>query len=81
MAVKKEKCEPVNNVNVTEATKGILENEEQKFPLNILKHDCLRLYGVTLSTFVGATFDIPEGEYSIKEIESKIKTWLEKEAE
>lgn len=72
MAVKKEKGEPV--------IKDVSENTEQRFQLNVLQRDCLKLYGVTSSTFAGAVFNIPEGEYTVEEIGSRIKAWLGKEA-
>lgn len=54
--------------------------EEIKFPLNILRENCMKLFGVTSSTFAGAATNIPEdGEYTLTEIKNKINLWLTKE--
>lgn len=56
-----------------------LPKEEIKYPLKILKDNCVKLYGVTSSTFAGATKNIPDGKYSINEVRKIIKEWLKKE--
>lgn len=53
--------------------------EEKKFQLEELKKNCMKLFGVTSSTFAGATANIPDGEYSIQEIKQHIETWKEQE--
>lgn len=52
---------------------------ETKFPLEVLKNDCVKLYKVTSSTFAGATSSLPDGEYTIEEVRTVIDKWLKKE--
>lgn len=52
---------------------------EAKFPLEVLKRDCVKLYKITSSTFVGATSNLPDGEYTIEEVRTVINKWLKKE--
>lgn len=52
---------------------------ETKFPLEVLKNDCVKLYKVTSSTFAGATASLPDGEYTIEEVRTVIDKWLKKE--
>lgn len=49
-----------------------------KFPLETLRRDCMKLYGVTTSTFDGATLGMA-GAYGIEEIRSLIRAWKTKE--
>lgn len=51
-----------------------------KYPLDKLRQNALAVFGVTTSTFAGATSDLPDGEYSIEEIKSKISDWRKKGA-
>lgn len=44
------------------------------FPIERLKKDCLQLFGVTTSTFDGATHTL-KGEYTVEEIRAKIMKW------
>ena len=53
--------------------------EEKKFSLEEIRKSCMKLFHVTSSTFAGATADLPDGEYSIQEVNEHIKAWLEKE--
>ena len=53
--------------------------EEKKFSLEEIRKSCMKLFHVTSSTFAGATADLPDGEYSIQEVQEHIKAWLEKE--
>lgn len=49
-----------------------------KFPISVLRKNCVNLFGITTSTFDGATFG-KTGEYSVKEMQSMIKEWGERE--
>lgn len=51
----------------------------KKFPLAVLRTNCTKLYGVTSSTFAGATASLSDGEYTITDMKDKIDTWLKKE--
>lgn len=53
-------------------------SEEKKFPYSVLKSQSVMLFGVTTSTFVGATVGMENGSYSVSEMKSKIKEWLNK---
>lgn len=55
------------------------ENTEEKIQLEELRKECIRLFGVTSSTFAGATADLDGSEYSVSEIGQHIETWKKKE--
>ncbi len=45
-----------------------------KYPLAKLRENCLKLFGVTSSTFDGATFNL-KGEYTVEEAKIAIEKW------
>ena len=52
----------------------------QKSPQKLLmKENCMRLFHVTSSTFIGATIGKENGSYSISEMQRLIDEWLKKE--
>lgn len=53
--------------------------QPQKYPLAKLQKDCMKLFGVTNSTFAGAVYDLADGAYTIEEIRSHIAAWQKKE--
>lgn len=53
--------------------------KETKYKIKILRENCLKLFGVTKSTFDGATYGLT-GEYSVSKIKSIIEKWFKKEA-
>ena len=53
--------------------------EEQSYSLEQLRANCLTLFGVTQSTFDGATYGLA-GNFSIEKMKSHIKLWQKKEA-
>lgn len=53
--------------------------KEMKYAKEELRKACVKLFGVTSSTFAGATADLPDGDYTVSEVKEHIKTWLEKE--
>ena len=64
------------NVTETTATAAPAETvkSEARFPLETLRKDCTKLYGVTSSTFDGA-FAGKSGEYTIEQAGEVIKNW------
>lgn len=62
MAKEKDKAQPAEVEAVT------------KFPIEKLRQNCLALFGVTTSTFDGATLGY-DGEYSVDEIKKAIDKW------
>lgn len=58
-----------------------VKEAEQKFPLAVLRDQCMSLYSITFSTFAGATSGIPDGEYTVVEVRRMIDTWLNKEVQ
>lgn len=54
-------------------------SDERKFPYEVLKENCMRLFHVTSSTFIGATIGKENGSYSISEMQRLIDEWLKKE--
>lgn len=57
---------------------GAAKETPQKFPLEKLAAGCMTLFGVTQSTFAGATAGM-SGEHSIAEMKEHITKWLAKE--
>lgn len=53
--------------------------EEKKLLLEELGKSCVKLFGVTSSTFAGAAADLTEKEYSIQEVRQHIEAWKKKE--
>lgn len=53
--------------------------EAAKFTVGKLRENCLTLFGVTTSTFDGATHGL-DGEYTVEEMNKKIAEWQNKEA-
>jgi hypothetical protein len=51
-----------------------IENVVLRFALERLRRDCLALFGVTVSTFDGATFGLGE-EVAIAEVQEAIRKW------
>lgn len=45
-----------------------------KVELARLRKDCLQLFGVTVSTFNGATFGLT-GRFTVEEMRNRIKKW------
>ena len=62
------------------ATKVTAEQAAVKYPLESLRNNCRAVFGVSLVPFVGATADLPDGEYTKEEIQSRIDAWRVKEA-
>ena len=50
---------------------------EPKFTIERLRANCLTLFGVTTSTFDGATYGL-SGEFTVEEIEKTIEKWKKK---
>lgn len=48
-----------------------------KFPLEKLRENSMKLFGVSTSTFDGATNGLV-GEFSVDETDKRIKSWLSK---
>lgn len=47
---------------------------EPKFPIEKLRQNCLALFGVSSSTFDGATHGL-NGEYTVDEMKKTIEKW------
>lgn len=52
--------------------------KEKKVPIAKLRRSCVKLFGVTPSTFDGATVGL-DGKYTVEEMKAMIDTWLNKE--
>lgn len=58
----------------------VKKTTEKTFALNILRSNCVKLFGCTSSTFDGAFYGCDaDTELSIADADEKIKTWLGKE--
>lgn len=53
---------------------------EPKYTLEKLKEHSVKLFGVSESTFIGATTGLTDKEYSVSEIKNTIEKWKAKEA-
>ena len=67
------------NVADQAAEQPARSSAERKFPYEVLKENCMRLFHVTSSTFIGATIGKENGSYSISEMQRLIDEWLKKE--
>lgn len=45
-----------------------------RFTIERLRRDCFSLFGVTTSTFDGATFGL-KGEYTVEDMRQRLKGW------
>lgn len=57
------------------ATKQTPTAVSPKFPLSRLRKDCLRLFGVTVSTFDGAAFGLAGQHFTVAEMRDRIDKW------
>lgn len=69
------------NVEERSAEKPTKNSDERRFPYEVLKQNCVKLFRVTSSTFIGATIGKENGAYSIAEMQLCINEWLRKEVE
>lgn len=46
----------------------------QKFPVGKLRENCIGLFGVSTSTFDGATYGM-SGQYSVEKMKTHIEKW------
>lgn len=74
MATKTEKS-PQPAAETAEKT---AEKAERKIPLENLRRSCVKLFGVSFSTFDGATVGL-SGKYTVNEMRDIIDAWLRKE--
>ena len=51
-----------------------------KYQLSKLRDNSDKIFGVSSSTFAGATAKLPDGEYTIDEIKATLEKWQKKEA-
>lgn len=55
-----------------------VEKKVRKVPLDNLRRSCVKLFGVSFSTFDGATAGLT-GKYTVDEMRDIIDKWLRKE--
>ncbi len=63
---------------ITEAEPDNKTAATPKFSVSRLREKCYDIFGVTTSTFDGATYGL-SGEYTVEEMKDKIKIWQKKE--
>jgi hypothetical protein len=51
---------------------------EPKYSIEKLRHSCMKLFGITQSTFDGAAHGL-SGEFTVKEMAAVIAKWKSKE--
>ena len=64
--------------NTTPAAPENTEAAEVKFSIDKLREHCLALFGVTSSTFDGATYGL-NGDFTVEEMSYHIAEWQSKE--
>jgi len=71
---------PEDNKASEEANAGdnTPEDETAKFTVERLGKDCYRLFGVSSSTYDGATYGV-KGEHTVEEVRNIIDSWLKKQ--
>ena len=63
-----------------EAQGSAVDKREKKIPIENLRRSCVKLFGVSPSTFDGATDGLPAGsKYTVEEMRATINRWLKKE--
>lgn len=55
------------------------EKKERKIPLEKLRRSCVKLFGISPSTFDGAAVGLTESKYTVEEMRAIIDKWLKKE--
>lgn len=55
------------------------ETKERKIPLDKLRRSCVKLFGISPSTFDGAAVGLTESNYTVGEMKAIIDKWLAKE--
>lgn len=65
------------NKSATNSAVSVQSETEQKYTVDKLRENCRRLFGVSTSTFAGATYGMT-GKYSVKEMRSHIDAWGKK---
>lgn len=55
------------------------ETKERKIPLDKLRRSCVKLFGISPSTFDGAAVGLTESKYTVGEMKAIIDKWLAKE--
>lgn len=66
------------NDTVVSEEKEIDTGKAPKFSVERLRADAFKLFGVSQSTYAGATYNL-SGEYTVEEMRSHIEDWLKKE--
>ena len=74
----KEKTVPPTDTGEAATVTGETDTEP-KYSVESLGKHCLELFGVTSSTYAGATFDM-EGEYTVQQMREHIEAWKKREA-
>ena len=55
------------------------EKKERKIPLEKLRRSCVKLFGISPSTFDGAAVGLTESKYTVEEMRAIIDKWRKKE--
>ena len=63
----------------TAADDEVNATSEPTYPLEVLQKHCLKLFGVSTPTFVGATTGIEAREYTVNEMKGIIEKWCRQE--
>ena len=65
--------------NLAEPAKATAKSPApKKYTVERLRANCLKLFGVTTSTFAGATYGMT-GTYTVEEMKANIEAWKKKE--
>ena len=61
--------------NKATAAENAAAKTERKIPIEKLRRSCVKLFGITPSTFDGATVGM-EGNFTVAEMQAHITAWL-----
>ncbi len=67
------------NKEITGADTTASVNTAKKYTAGKLQENCRKLFGVSTSTFVGATYGMT-GSYTVEEMKTHIEAWKKKGA-
>lgn len=80
MATKNQNPDTVEKVADSPETAGPAAKRVKRIPVDRLRRSCVKLFGISPSTFDGATVGIdPNGKYSVEEMQNIIDNWLKRE--
>lgn len=79
MATKNQNPDTVEKVADSPETAGPAAKRVKRIPVDRLRRSCVKLFGISPSTFDGAAVGLTESKYTVGEMKAIIDKWLAKE--